>query len=74
MKEASEETAGFGGGKNKISDGADLLRKKYSEKTVGRPSESKDEGRGEEKFLPSMELKFRKSCLQVVLDWIFAEK
>ena len=58
MKEASEETAGFGGGKKKNSDGADLLRKKYSEKTVGRPSESKDEGRGEEKFLPSMELKF----------------
>ena len=73
MKEASEETAGLGGGKLFL-----MVRifsvEKYSEKTVGRPSESNAEGRGEEKFLSSMELKFRKSCLQVVLDWIFAEK
>ena len=41
-----------------FSDGADLLRKKYSEKTVGRPSESRAERRGEKKLLLSVELKF----------------
>ena len=57
MKEASEEAVGFGGGKLFLM--VRIFSVKYSEKTVGRSSESKAEG---------------KSCLQVVLDWIFAEK
>ena len=68
VKEASEQAVGFGGGKLFLM--MRIFSVKYSEKTVGRASESKAEGRGEEKgfFLPSMELKFWKSCLQVVLD------
>ena len=79
VKEVSEEAVGFGGGKlflmvRVFSVNFFFLILKKKKKTVGRSSESKAEGRGEEKFLPSMELKFSKSCLRVVLDWIFAEK
>ena len=56
VKEASEETVGFGGGKLFLM--VRIFSVKFSEKTVGRSSESKAEGSGEEKFLPSMELKF----------------
>ena len=72
LNQASEETVGFGGGKLFLM--VRIFSITYSEKTVGRSSESKAEGKGEEKFLLSMELKFLKNCLQVVLDWIFAEK
>ena len=51
-----EETVGFGGGKLFLM--VRIFSVKYSEKTVGKSSESKAEGTGEEKFLPSMELKF----------------
>ena len=56
VKEASEEAVGFGG--RKLFLMVRIFSVKYSEKTVGRSSESKAEGRGEEKFLPSMKLKF----------------
>ena len=56
VKEVSEETVGFGGGKLFLM--VQIFSVKYSKKTVGRSSESKAEGRGKEKFLPSMELKF----------------
>ena len=56
VKEASEETGGLGG--EKLFLMVQIFSVKYSEKTVGRSSESKAEGRGEEKFLSSMELKF----------------
>ena len=56
VEEASEETVGFGG--EKLFLMVRIFSVKYSEKTIGRSSESKAEGRGEEKFLPSMELKF----------------
>ena len=56
MKEASEQAVWFGG--EKLFLMVRVFSVKYSEKTVGRSSESKAEGRGEETFLPSMELKF----------------
>ena len=56
VQEAPEETVGFGGGKLFLM--VRIFSVKSSEKTVGRSSESKAEGSGEEKFLPSMELKF----------------
>ena len=56
VKEASEVTAGFGGGKLFLM--VRIFSVKHYEKIVGRSSESKAEGRGEEKFLLSMELKF----------------
>ena len=56
VKEASEEAVGFGRGKMFLM--VRIFSLKYSEKTVGSSSESKGEGRGEEKCLPSMDLKF----------------
>ena len=44
VKEALEETVGFGGGKLFLM--VRIFSVKYSEKTVGRSSESKAEGRG----------------------------
>ena len=56
VKEVSEKAFEFGGGKLILM--VWIISIKYSENTVGRSSESKAEGRGEEKFLLSMELKF----------------
>ena len=56
VKEASEEAVGFGEGKLFLM--VRIFFVKYSEKTIGRSLESKAEGRGEEKLLSSMELKF----------------
>ena len=61
VKEASEETAGFGGGKLFLM--VRIFSVKYSEKTVGRSSESETEGRGEEKFLLSCDIRLSNQCI-----------
>ena len=48
VKEVSEEAGGFGGGKLFLM--VRICSVKYSQKTIGRTSESKAERRDEEKF------------------------
>ena len=67
VKDKLAQAAVFGEGKLFLM--MRIFSVKYLEKTVGRLSESKVEGRGEEKLLPRMELKFERA----VYKWYWTE-